>query len=165
MSDDIHGDTYWFSVFHSRGESQAQIRSPISPWPEVTWPSSVQAWVESWLVWLPSDSEVCDPLWGFGLNKMCVYNLSRRGVLLLPWTPKEKPLQETLFIVANRRLPVTEWNNEEAETKQHSAVAVVVNQWRFQPHFWHTLNLVSLFALDPSRLATLDKEQETKTVI
>lgn len=66
---------------------------------------------------------------------MCVFDLSQRDVLLFPWIPKENPLQDTLVIVATRRLPVTEWNNEEVETKQFSAAAVVVSQWRFQPHF------------------------------
>lgn len=52
------------------------------------------------------------------------------------------------------------------------ALAAVVNQRPFQPHFWHTLHLVSSFssfpppsASDPSRQTTLDKQQETKALI
>lgn len=54
-----------------------------------------------------------------------------------------------------------------------AALADVVNQRPFRPHFWHTLHLVSsspLFFLpppasDPSRQTTLDKQQETKGLI
>lgn len=143
MSDDIHRDTYWFSLFRLRGESLAQI--PICPWAEASGRARLRHQENLGVLGCRLTARWVTHFGFFSVwIKTCVFNLSERDVLLLPWIPREK---KTLFTAATRRLPVTQWNNEEAETKQRSALAVVVNQWRFQPHFWHTLNLVSLFCL------------------
>ena len=63
MSDDIHRDAYWFSLFHLRGESLVQIL--ICPWAEVSGRAGLRHRGESPSAWLPSDSEVGDPLWVF----------------------------------------------------------------------------------------------------
>lgn len=39
------------------------------------------------------------------------------------------------------------------------------NQWRFQPHYWHTLHLVLLFLFGSLQTGYSHKQQETKAVI
>ena len=104
--------------------------SSVQPWSRCAWPTAGRCVTHFGLLWL---------------NKVSVLNLSRRNVLTLPWIPWAKHSRVPhIFIVASQGLPVTEWNNEEVERKQRGALAAGVNPWPFQPHFWHTLNLVSL---------------------
>lgn len=104
--------------------------------------------------------------------------MNPRGVAS-PLIPEWKHLDAFFYFIFschNNRgvfLPA-EWNNEGGrEGFSAAALAAVVNQRPFQPHFWHTLHLVSSFsffpspppASDPSRQTTLDKQQETKALI
>lgn len=81
--------------------------------------------------------------------------------LLLPlsWILRGKQtLQDsTDFIVASRRLPVTEWNNEEAERKECCGLS---NHISVTPLIWSHFS-----SLQPSRQATLEKQQGTKVDI
>lgn len=100
------------------------------------------------------------------LTKMSGFDSSQTLVLPLSWILRGKQtLQDsTDFTAASQRLPVTEWNNEEAERKQCCWQPPSTSG--LSNHISVTPFICSHFsALQPSRRATLKKQQATKVLI